>query len=102
MVRAADPCVAMGEVGRTTEAIAETIDGGSRGLLYSILACGTDGGWNEVVTNQKHAAYDPYRAGYKAGTLSASGIVIKVMQNLAWKAAHPGWQQDGDRGLIQS
>lgn len=75
--------------------IANTIDGGEGATdaqkQEAIVSCGTDGGSREVKANTAHTAYDQYIKLYR-GEYVAGEIVIKVVQNLEWKAANPGWE----------
>ncbi len=50
------------------------------------------------MVNTKQPAYDQYQAAYKAGTYTAGGIVVKVVQNVDWKKANRGGRPRADLG----
>ncbi|KAK1756409.1 hypothetical protein QBC47DRAFT_444924 [Echria macrotheca] len=79
--------------------IADTIDGGENATddqkKAAIISCGTDGGSREVKGNTTLPAYaELNKQGVLKENYTAGQIVIKVVQNLDWKAANPGWEND--------
>lgn len=77
--------------------IANVIDGGldangSQRTGAGIASCGPDGGSQEVRGNLSHPAYQQYLPLYQSREYVAGWIVIKVVENRAWKRDHVGWE----------
>ena len=69
--------------------IGDAIDGGVSATdaqkASAIISCGTDGGSKGVKGNTSQPAYVQYKSLYDSGSYVAGDIIVKIVENQAWK-----------------